>query len=101
MSLIKFYYDIARSENSENFHRYLSFYQDTRSKPFKNRQTVKTNFGMNSIVRQCIQKLNKLPQWLRLAKNENIFKKKLNGYLLSQHEKISLNSNVGAFKIYL
>ena len=100
MSLIKFHYDIARSENSENFHRYLSLYQNTRSKPFKNRQTVKTNFGMNSIVRQCVQKLNKLPQWLRLA-NENIFMKRLNGYLLSQLEKISLNSNVGAFKIYL
>ena len=54
---------------------------------FKIRQNVKTNFGMNSIVDQCVQKWNTLPQWLRLAKNENVFKKTLNDFLLSQHEK--------------
>ena len=96
MSLIKFYYDIARPENSENFHGFLSLHQNTRTKQFK-----VTSFGMNSIVRQCVQEWNKLPHWLRLAKNENVFKRTLNNFLLSQHEKIPLNSNVGVFKSYL
>ena len=100
MSLIKFHYDIARPENSENFHGYLSLHQNTQTKQFKIRQNAKTSFGMNSIVRECVQKWNKLPHWLRLAKNENVFKKTLNDFLLSQHEKIPLNSNVGAFKSY-
>ena len=55
---------------------------------------------MNSIVRQCVQKWNKLPQWQELAKNENVFRKTLNDFLLSQHEKVPLNSNAGAFKSY-
>ena len=96
MSLIKFRYDIARPENSENFHGYLSLHQNTRTKPFKIRQNAKTRFGMNSIDRQCVQKRNKLPHWLRLAKNENVFTKTLNDFMIS-HEKIPLNSNVGAF----
>ena len=100
MSLIKFRYDIARPENSEIFHGYLSLHQNTRTKQFKIRQNAKTSFGMNSIIRQCVQKWNKLPHWLRLAKNENVFKKMLNDSLLSQHEKIPLNSKVGAFKSY-
>ena len=33
-----------------------------------------------------------------VGKNENFFKKTLNDFLLSQHEKIPLNSNVEAFK---
>ena len=61
MSLIKFHYDIARPENSEHFHGYLNLHQNTRTKQFKIRQNVKTSFGMNSIVRQCVQKWNKLP----------------------------------------
>ena len=100
MSLIKFHYDIARPKISEKFHGYLSPYQNTQTKQFKIRQNVNTSFGMNSIVRQCKQKWNKLPQCLRLAKNGNVFKKTLNDFLLSQHEKIPLNSNVGAFKSY-
>ena len=56
MSLIKFRYDIARPENSENFHGYLSLHQNTRTKQFKIRQNDKTSFGMNSIIRQCVQK---------------------------------------------
>ena len=99
ISLIKFCYDIARPENSEKFHGYLSLHQNTRTKQFKIRQNAKTSFGMNSIVRQCVQKWNKLPHWLRLAKNENVIKKTLNDFLLS-HEKIPLNSNIGAFKSY-
>ena len=75
MSLIKFYYDIARPENSKNFHGYLSLHQNTRTKQFKVRQNAETSFGMNSIVRQCVQKWNKLPHWLWLAKNGNVFKK--------------------------
>ena len=55
-SLIKFHYDIARPENSENFYGYLSLYQNTRTKQFKIRQNSKTSFGMNSIARQCNQK---------------------------------------------
>ena len=55
---------------------------------------------MNSIVRQCVQKWNKLPQWQGLANNENVFRKTLNDFLLSQHEKVPLNSNAGAFKSY-
>ena len=100
MSLIKFHYDIARPENSEKFYGYLSLHQNTRTKQFKIRQNAKTSFGMNSIVRQCVRKWNKLPQSLRLAKNGNVFKKTLNDFLLSQHEKILLNSNVEAFKTY-
>ena len=100
MSLIKFCYDIARPENSESFHGYLSLHQNTRTKQFKIRQNAKTSFGMNSIVRQCVQKWNKLPHWLLLAKHENVFKKTLNDFLVSQHEKIPLNSTVGAFKSY-
>ena len=53
MSLIKFHYDIARPRNSENFHRYLNIHQDTRPKQLK---VVKTEFGVKSIVRQCVQK---------------------------------------------
>ena len=87
MSLIKFDYDIARPENSENFHGYLNLHQNTRTKQFKIRQNAKTSYGMNSIVRQCVQKWNKLPQWLGLAKNGKFFKKTLNDFLLSQHEK--------------
>ena len=75
MSLIKFHYDIARPEKSENFHVYLSFHQNPRTKLFIIRQNAKTSFGMDSIVRQCVQKWNKLPQWFRLAKIENVFKK--------------------------
>ena len=55
---------------------------------------------MNSIVRQSVQNRNNLPQWLRLAKNENVFKKTLNDFLLPQHEKFALNSIVGASKSY-
>ena len=76
MSLIKFHYNIARSENSGNFHGYLSLHQNTRTKQFKIRQNAKTSFGMNSIVRQCVQKWNKLPHWLRLAKNETFLRKR-------------------------
>ena len=68
MSLIKFHNDIAKPESSEDFHGYLSLHQNTRTKQFKIRHKVKTNFGMISIVRQCGQKWSKLPQWLRLAK---------------------------------
>ena len=100
MSLIKIHYDIAGPESSENFHGYLSLHQNTRTKHFKISQNAKTSFGMNSIVRQCVQKWNKLPRWFGLAKNGNVFKKTLNYFLLSQHEKIPLNSNVGAFKSY-
>ena len=85
------FYDIARPENSENFHGYVNLQQNTRTKQFKFRQYAKTSFGMNSIVRQCVQKRNKLPKWLRLAKNENVFKKKLTDFLLSQHKKIPFN----------
>ena len=85
MSLIKFCYDITMPENSEKFHGYLSLHQNTRTNQFKIRQNAKTSFGMNSIVRQCVQKWNKLPHWLRLAKNENVFKITLNDFLLSQH----------------
>ena len=67
MSLIKFHYDM-RPDNSENFHGYLSLHQNTRTKQFKIRQNAKTSFGMNSIVRQCVHKWNKLPHWLQLAK---------------------------------
>ena len=64
-SLIRFHYDIARPENSENFHGYLSLPQTLNStKQFKIRQNVKTNFGINSIVRQCVKKWKKLSQWL-------------------------------------
>ena len=70
-------------------------------KQFKIRQNAKTNFGLSSIVCQCVQKWNKIPQWLRLAKNENVLKKTLNDFLPSQHGKIPLNSNVGAFKSFL
>ena len=93
MSLIKFQYDIGGPENCESFHGHLSLHQNTRTKQLKIRQNAKTSFGMNSIVRQCFG-------WLRLAKNGNVFKKALNDFLLSQHEKIPLNSNVGAFKSY-
>ena len=55
---------------------------------------------MNSIVRECVQKWNKLPHWLRLAKNGKVTRKTLNDFLLSQHEKIPLNSYVGAFKSF-
>ena len=40
------------------------------------------------------KKRNKLSQWLRLAK------KTLNDFLISKHEKILLNSNVGVFRSY-
>ena len=60
MSQTKLHYDIAGPENSESFHGYLSPNQNTRTK-IKIRQNVKTNYGMNSIVRQCVQKWNKLP----------------------------------------
>ena len=89
MSLIKFHYDITRPANSENFHGYLSLHQNTLTIQFKLRQNVKTNFGINSIVRQCVQKWNKFPQWLRLAKNENVFMKTLNEFLHSHYEKNS------------
>ena len=78
---------MARRENSENFQGYLSLHKKTRTKQFKFRQSVRTKFGINSIVRQCVQKCNKLPQLLRLSINENVFKKKLYDFLLSQHEK--------------
>ena len=68
ISLISFHYDIARAENSENFYGYPSLHQITRTKLFKRRQNVKTNFGMKSIVCQCEQKWNKLPQWLPMVK---------------------------------
>ena len=100
MSLIKFYYDIARPENSENFHGYLSLHQNTRTKQFKVRQNAETSFGKYPIVHQCVQKWNKLPYWLQLAKKGNVFKKTLNDFMLSQHEKIPLNSSIGAFKSY-
>ena len=73
LSLIKLYCDIARPENSENFHGYLSVHQNTRTKQFKIRQNAKTSFRMISIVRKCVPKWTKLTQWLRLAKNENVF----------------------------
>ena len=100
MSLIKFHYDIARPEKSESFHGYLNLHQNTRTKQFKITQNAKTRSGMISIVRQCVTKWNKLPQWLRLVKKGNVFKKTLNDFLLSQHEKIPSNSNVGALKSY-
>ena len=56
MSLIKFHYGIARPENADNFYGYLNLHQNTQTKQFKIRQNTKTSFGMNSIVRQCVQK---------------------------------------------
>ena len=44
MSLVKFHYDIARPENFEHFHGYLSLHQKTRTKQFRFRQNVKTSF---------------------------------------------------------
>ena len=56
---------------------------------------------MNSIVRQWVQKWEKsYHSGFGWQKNENVFKKTLNDFLLSQHEKIPLNSNVGAYKSY-
>ena len=55
MSLIKFHYK-ARPEISKNFYGCLNLHQNTRTKQFKIRQNAKTSFGMNSIVRQCVQK---------------------------------------------
>ena len=54
---------------------------------------------MNSIVRQCVRKWNELPQWLRFANTENVYKKTLGYFLLSQYKKVSLNKNVEDFKI--
>ena len=76
VSLIKFHYDIARPENFENFHGYVSLHRNTRTKQFKITQNAKTSFGMNSIVRQCVQKWNKLPHCLRLAKMETFLRKR-------------------------
>ena len=70
LTLIKFNYDIARPENSENFHGCLNLHQNNRTKQLKVRQNAKTSFGMNLIISQCVQKWNKLPQWLKLAKME-------------------------------
>ena len=56
MSVINFHYDIARPKNSENFHGWLNLHKNTRTKQFKIRQNSKASFGMNSIVRQCVQK---------------------------------------------
>ena len=50
MLLIKFHCDIARSENFENSHVYLSLLRNTRTKQFKIRQNAKTGFGWTSIV---------------------------------------------------
>ena len=100
MSLIEFLYDIARPENSENFHGYLILLQNTRTKQSNIRQNAKTRVVLNSIVRQCVQKWNKLPQWLPLAKKINVLTKTVIEFLLSQYEKFPLNSNVGAFKSY-
>ena len=44
MSLIKFYYDIARTENSENFHGYLNL-QNTRTNAYKNGISYQSGFG--------------------------------------------------------
>ena len=44
MSQIKFPYEIARPESSENFHEYLSLHRNTRTKQFKIRQNAKTSF---------------------------------------------------------
>ena len=38
LSIIKFRYDIARPENSEDFHGYLILHQNTRTKHFKIRE---------------------------------------------------------------
>ena len=73
-------YDIAKPEDSENFHGHLRLHQNTRTKRFLIRQNVNNNCGLKSIVRQCIQKRNKFPRWLRMAKNENIFQKMLNDF---------------------
>ena len=75
-SLIKFHYDIARPENSDNFHGYLNFHQNTQTKQLKIRQNAKTIFGLNSIVRHCVRKWNKLQQWLSLAKMEKFLRKR-------------------------
>ena len=74
MSLIKCYYNIVKPENFENYHGYLSLHQSTRAKHFKIGQNVKTSFGMNSIVRQCVQKRNTLLQYLWLARKGEIIK---------------------------
>ena len=68
------------------------------------------------VLKQNNSKLDKMPkpalEWIRLFVNAYrngisyhigfgwVFKKTLNDFLLSQHEKIPLNSNVGAFKSY-
>ena len=70
MSLIKFPYDIARPKKSDFFYGYLSRHQNTRTKQIKIRQNAKTCFGMNSIVHPCVQKWNKLPQWLKKTAND-------------------------------
>ena len=46
MSLIKFHYDIARQENSENFYGYLSLHQITRTNYFKIRPKCQNQLGM-------------------------------------------------------
>ena len=66
MLLIKFHYNMARQENSESFHRYLSLHQNTRAEQFKIRQNAKTSFEMNSIVSQCVQNWDKLPHWQKM-----------------------------------
>ena len=55
MSLIKFHHDIVKPEKSENYHGHLSLLQNTRTKQFKIRHNVKTNFGVQSIVFQCVK----------------------------------------------
>ena len=56
---IKFHYNIVQPENFENFYGCLSVHQNARKKKhFKIGQIVKTNFGLNSILRQCEQKRN-------------------------------------------
>ena len=72
MWLIKFHYDIARPENSEKFYGFLSLHQNTRRKQFFIKQCQKQLWNEFDCSCQCVQKWNNLPQWLRLAKNENV-----------------------------
>ena len=102
MSLIKFHYDIARPQNSENFYGIWVFMEtveqnnsklDKMSKPTLELIRLFVNAYKNGINYHsgfCWQKMIAL-----------FFKKRRMIFLLSQQGKILLNSNVGAFKSFL
>ena len=103
VSLMKLQTDIKQWETSENFKMFTSRHnarQNNRTNQIIIKKKTKTKWSNKSLILKSVQKWNKLPSSIRIFNSKTCFKSVLTEFLLDQHRKVPVNSQIGAFKSY-